>query len=89
MALSERFYNKDSDCRWLRETHLAPKNLNNGIPFEFRSFVLMGNEDCPSEIIIYGKRHPALSDRYARATLCDNGCYSFVSVQEEEKTSAH
>ena len=75
--MKQTFLNTPEDCQWLRETHLANKNLNNANPIlDFKSFCLFGNEDCPREIIVYknveGRR------LWERATLMDNGCYSFI-----------
>jgi len=75
----ETFLNDPSDCQWLLETALRSRNLNNAVPFAFQSFCLFGNEDCPTEILIYRDMHPNVSDVPARATLMDNGRYSFIA----------
>jgi len=77
--MNQTFLNTLEDCRWLRETHLADKNLNNANPMpDFKSACLFGNEDCPQEILIYRDKHPTVTDKPAKAMLCDNGRYSFA-----------
>lgn len=77
--MTQTYCNTKEDCDWLRETHLAERNLNNANPIpDFKSFCLFGNEDCPREILVYWEEHPTVSDTPARAMLCDNGSYSFL-----------
>lgn len=78
--MKEQFLNSKEDCKWLRETHLKDKNLNNELPFEIKSFVIYGNEDCPDRILIYPTINPTVTDlRYKVAHLMDNGKYSILS----------
>jgi hypothetical protein len=79
-SLKQTFLNEPSDCQWLRETHLADRNLNNALPFEFKSFCLFGNEDCPNEILIYQTAHASIYDKPWRAMLCSNSHYSLFKV---------
>lgn len=76
----QTFCNEPSDCQWLLETHLKDKNLNNGPVPPFKSFCLMGNEDCPQEIFLYREQHPTVSDQPVRFSLCDNMCYSSFNL---------
>jgi hypothetical protein len=79
--MKETFLNTLEDCQWLRETHLADKNLNNANPIpNFKSAVIRGNEDCPREIIVYKNQSPMVNDFGRMATLMDNGNYSFIRV---------
>ncbi len=48
--------NAPEDCQWLRETHLKARALP-----PFKSFLLEGNEDCPSRIAIFSKREPLVT----------------------------
>lgn len=75
----QTFLNDPSDCKWLLETHFKPANLNNEIPFEFKSFCLFGNEDSPTELLIYKEEHPLISDKPARAMLMGNSRYTFYT----------
>lgn len=77
--MNQTYLNTKEDCDWLRETHLAPGNLNNANPIPaFQSACLFGNEDCPREVLVYVEDHPTIHDKPARATLMDNGRYSFI-----------
>lgn len=80
--MNQKFLNEKSDCDWLRETHLNDKNLNNKNPIpDFQSFCLMGNEDCPDEILIYKNKSPMVNCWPARAILnYENMRYSFLRV---------
>lgn len=52
--MRNQFLNTQSDCDWLRSTHL--KNVPH-LP-KFRSFNMLGNEDSPTRIILYRDRNP-------------------------------
>lgn len=81
--MKQTFLNAPEDCQWLRETHLKPSNWNNELIIpDFKSFCLFGNEDCPREILLYQNEHPTVNETFCvRATLADNGCYSFSTVR--------
>jgi hypothetical protein len=75
----QTFLNTPADCKWVRETHLKPSNLNNGPLPEFNSFCLFGNEDCPNQILAYFHAHPMVNDKGVRFMLMDNGRYSMMA----------
>jgi len=79
-SVRQTFLNDADDVKWLRETHLKDKNLNNGPVPPFKSFVLIGNEDSPNELLLYREKHPTVDDKPTRATLMDNGHYSLAKV---------
>jgi hypothetical protein len=49
-----QFLNSPSDCKWLQEKLYK---VTNTLPL-FRSFVLEGNEDYPSRVLLYRDRNP-------------------------------
>jgi hypothetical protein len=55
----EQFFNDKADCLWVRCTHL--RHVEH-VPF-FRSFVLIGNEDCPEAIYLYRDEDPLVTDK--------------------------
>jgi len=80
--MNSQFLNSEADLKWLLETHLKPANRNNDLPFPVKSFVLQGNEDCPTGLTLYPVTSPTVTDtRYAYAFLCDNGKYSCTGVR--------
>jgi hypothetical protein len=46
-------YNSRADIKWIKDTHLKDidKKYKDGL--KFGSFVIYGNEDCPSAIELY------------------------------------
>ena len=50
------FINTADDMRWLREAHLPQLSK------QYRSAVLVGNEDSPDEIYVYRKHDPSIND---------------------------
>ena len=55
--MKHTFINDNAGCAWLRSTHL--KGIAVPAPWhEFKSFVLMGNEDAPEEVNLYLSRDP-------------------------------
>jgi len=52
-----QFLNTPDDCNWLRETHLSDQE-----PPTFRSFVMVGNEDCPDKVQLYAESDPLNRD---------------------------
>jgi len=61
------FYNNEEDVEWLSTTHL--KGLET-IPF--KSFVLTGNEDCPTIIELYKDQDPLFSAKPDELWVLDN-----------------
>ena len=57
----KQFLNSRSDCDWLRSTAL--RAVPNARSIKFRSFVLEGNEDSPSLIILYRDANPKFDSR--------------------------
>jgi len=54
--MSHIFLNTPEDCQWLRSTHLGGQDL------KFESFVLYGNEDCPTKVELYFTQDPLYTD---------------------------
>ena len=83
------FLNSGSDCTWLRETHLKPGNVTGFTTLPpFKSFVLIGNEDCPSKILLHKTKNPVSSAKPIAATLCEDGRYSFTVPGTVDKAHA-
>jgi hypothetical protein len=53
-----KFYTGIHDCGWLLETALKP--IRETLP-AFKSFLLWGNEDCPTRIALYADAIPHFS----------------------------
>ncbi len=51
--------NTTKDIQWLKDTHL--KSL--AYPSNFRAAILYGNEDCPSQVVLYSQRKPEVTHR--------------------------
>lgn len=49
------FMNAPGDLDWLFETHLKSIAAERG---QYKSFILYGNEDCPSRIDLYARKMP-------------------------------
>lgn len=61
-----QFLNSPEDCKWIRETALKELVLP-----PFRSFLMAGNEDCPSHVTLYSSQNPAHNERpVARFVYC-------------------
>lgn len=58
------FLYKEDDCKWLKETHLVGIDLQGW--YDFRSFVLQGNEDSPFAVNLYAAVTPHFEDDYLR-----------------------
>jgi hypothetical protein len=52
--MKNEFLNSLEDIGWLISTHLKDKNS----PI-FNSFILHGNEDCPTKIELFKKQNPS------------------------------
>ncbi len=50
------FLSGKADLAWLFSTHMKEATLE--VQARTQSFVLYGNEDCPSKIELYDKRNP-------------------------------
>ena len=75
--MRRQFYYTKPDVKWLRETHL--KYLTR---MDFKSFTLMGNEDCPQEIKLYRAASPHVGDvPVAVLKLDEDGKYVFQVVR--------
>jgi hypothetical protein len=57
--MKRTFINSKEDMDWLFVTHL--KNLKSMRP-QLRSAVIIGNEDSPSEVQLYTKKNPIITD---------------------------
>jgi len=57
---AQQFMDTPEDCQWLQETHL--RYYNDIVP-EFKSFILIGNEDYPDGIALYESRSPLVDDK--------------------------
>lgn len=53
------FLNSPEDMKWLREVHL------HGLPSEYESAVVHGNEDSPSKIETYRSLNPTVNEKPA------------------------
>ena len=51
------FLNTREDCQWLLNTHLGGRT-----DIMFDSFVLYGNEDCPTKVELYVDSEPLVTD---------------------------
>jgi hypothetical protein len=51
------FLNTVEDCNWLRQTKLGGRT-----DIMFESFVLHGNEDCPTKVELYADCEPLVTD---------------------------
>jgi hypothetical protein len=51
------FLNTRDDCQWLLNTHLGGRT-----DLMFDSFVLYGNEDCPTKVELYADREPLITE---------------------------
>jgi hypothetical protein len=58
----EQFFNDPSDVEWLRETHLKHFGVCQGTTLT-RSFILIGNEDCPERVLCYLHENPSVAAR--------------------------
>lgn len=58
--MKETFINTPEDMQWLRDVHF-PK-----LPLKYKSAVIFGNEDSPSQIQLFEDADPSLSDKYLR-----------------------
>lgn len=74
--MTRQFLNSQSDCQWLRDTILR---FALSVP-KFHSFVIVGNEDWPTRIILYRDSNPrfdatplATYDSAAIDALLSNG----------------
>lgn len=61
-GVREIFLNEESDCDWLRSTHLKHVDPNHK-SMQFDSFVLYGNEDSPVRLDLYSLQSPAYNDQ--------------------------
>ena len=52
-----KFLNTFDDCQWLRNTHLGGRT-----DLMFGSFMLYGNEDCPTKVDLYPDADPLVTD---------------------------
>lgn len=55
--MKHTFLNTVEDCNWLKNTHLGGRN-----DLVFESFVLYGNEDCPTKVELYVDQDPLYID---------------------------
>ncbi len=55
---NHEFFSHPSDCLWLTSTHLKAVAHP-----PFKSFVLVGNEDCPEAVYLYPDNDPLVSDK--------------------------
>ena len=55
--MRRQFYYTKPDVKWLKETYLK---YVTGL--EFKSFELLGNEDCPQGIVLYRTASPHVGD---------------------------
>ena len=55
--MKTQFMNAPEDCQWLRATHLGGRT-----DYKFESFVLYGNEDCPTKVELYADREPLITE---------------------------
>jgi hypothetical protein len=69
----EQFLNDPEDVKWLLETHLAHFGISQNTQL-IKSFVLVGNEDCPQRVLCYLTTdpqytiHPFVTYRYNSET---------------------
>lgn len=57
--MKQQLLNNSEDIVWLFSTHL--KGIS--IPDWVKSFVITGNEDCPSKIELYDRYCPFITDK--------------------------
>ena len=50
--------NEPEDVQWLLHAHLKGMNVA-----PFRSFILVGNEDCPESVFLYEDSDPLITDK--------------------------
>lgn len=55
--MQQQFFSSPEDCEWLRSTHLGGRK-----DLMFGSFILIGNEDCPTAVHLYPDPWPLISD---------------------------
>jgi hypothetical protein len=61
-----QFLNSPEDCKWIRETALRGLVLP-----PFASFLMAGNEDCPSHVTLYTSANPDHDEKpAARLVYC-------------------
>lgn len=63
MSRTNCFLNKQEDINWLFETHLKNDEDIGWLKTNIKSFILIGNEDCPISIKCYSKRDPKFGDK--------------------------
>ncbi len=78
-TLRQTFLDTEVDMKWLFDTHLKPANrIDMPTGYVFASALLYGNEDCPQLIDLWVSREPLVTDTALRATLGEDGKYSFT-----------
>jgi hypothetical protein len=55
----ETFLNSVEDMDWLFEVHLKDRGLTRS---NFKSAILIGNEDCPSRVDLFLDKEPKVTD---------------------------
>ena len=56
MAIYGSYCDKPEDVKWLKETHLK------GTKYDFKSFVMQGNEDAPVRIFLFDNDNPKVCE---------------------------
>ena len=56
--MKQQLLNTKEDCQWLKDTALKGR----AVDFNFASFVLYGNEDCPEKVDFYTAENPLITD---------------------------
>lgn len=82
--MSETFYKGSINCQWLRETVLEHVKSEVPIP-RFRSFTLVGNEDCPQRISLYEQGLPTHTQGPIAVYILDADSHPFVWRDETIK----
>ena len=89
--MRSEFTNKEEDIKWLKDTHLHPRNIAGDTqpPPDFKSFIFWGNADCPQKIILFDVESPSLNDKaIARYNLTDELKYTQVKTTREKLIKA-
>ena len=78
----ESFLDTPSDMKWLRETHLKKR-----VPRvkQYKSAVIIGNEDFPREIRLYRKVSPRYTDK-AKVYVLDSEGRAVLKSKRSKST---
>lgn len=74
--MPKQFFNTSEDVEWLKTTHLK----NRWDQFDIKSFILLGNEDCPEAVEAFNVPDPTIHDRpkiYHKCLYCSNICETY------------